>query len=420
MSTLTGNTTEPLAGARGRRLPLPLPLWAVASRLLVLAGAVVGASTHRVASWQLADPLRLTLKLGSVGNVLASAGVRWDSLHYLAIAQHGYNTPSNTVFFPLYPLLIRTFAWVTSSYVVAGMLVSVAAFVVALLLLHQLAREELGDRVADATVLLLVFSPVSLFFTAIYTESLFLALSLATFLLARRGRLGWASVAAAGATLTHIEGLLLIAPLAIFYWHDQRETLRTRQPSVPQARLAATRALPLFLPLFALAGFLSYLHSRGYGWLAPSTDERYYNHHFTGPVVGIVRGVSAGIGGLTHLLAGIVSGSPGSLISRQNAFENLIYLVVLAICAATLVVAWRRLPKAYSVYSGLCLLTCISSPVTGQPLTSLDRYVLVLFPLWMVAAKWLSERRLLRATLTFDAALLFVFSLQFARWAFIG
>ena len=83
--------------------------------------------------------------------------------------------------------------------------------------LHQLAREELGDRAADASVLLLAFSPVSLFFTALYTESLFLALALGTFLLARSGRLGWACIAAAAATMTHIEGVFLIAPLAVFY-----------------------------------------------------------------------------------------------------------------------------------------------------------------------------------------------------------
>ncbi|MGH2861966.1 MAG: mannosyltransferase family protein [Solirubrobacteraceae bacterium] len=383
------------------------------SRVLVLAGAIVGATlTHRVGHWQLADPGHLTMKLGSLGNVLASAGVRWDSVHYLTIAEHGYNTASNTVFFPLYPLLIKVVTWVTSSYVISGLLVSVGSFAVSLLLLHRLVREELGDRAADATVLLLAFSPLSLFFTAIYTESLFLSLCLGAFLLARRGRWGWAGIAASAATLTHIEGVLLIAPLAIFYWQDQRAAFR---PGRAAARRATVGALPLLIPMLALAGFLVYLHSRGYGWLAPSSNERYYTRHFVGPVLGVVQGVSAGIGGLAHMLAG--GGSSGA---RDDAFQNVVYLAVLAICLATLALAWRCLPKAYSVFSALCLLICVSSPVTGAPLNSLDRFVLVLFPLWMVAGKWLDEHRRLGAVLTGSGALLFVFALQFARWAFIG
>jgi hypothetical protein len=415
MSTLTADSSGPAADSRTSRWSLPLPLAVLASRLLVLAGAVVGTTVHRVASWQLADPGHLTLKLGSLGNVLAAAGVRWDSVHYLAIAAHGYNTPSNTVFFPLYPALIKVFSWLTGSYVIAGELISTVAFAVSLLLLHRLTRAELGDRAANATVLLLAFSPLSLFFTALYTESLFLALALGVFLLARQGRFGWAGVAAAAATMTHIEGVLLIAPLAIFYWQDRRPLLQ-RPSSLRQALGAAVHTAPLLSPAVALGGFLVYLHSRGFGWLAPSSGQHYYKRHFTGPITGVADGVSAGVSGLAH----IITGSAGGLTARQDAFENVVYLVVLMISVAALVLVWRQLPKVYAVYSGLCLLVCVSSPMSGEPLTSLDRFALVLFPLWMVAARLLSSRHLLRLTLAGSSTLLFVFALQFARWAFIG
>ncbi len=415
MSTLTRDTSRPLTGSLEARLPLPLPIAVALSRLLVLAGAVVEATlTHRSALWQANDPNHVTLRLGWLGNVLAGAGVRWDALHYLAVAEHGYAKGSNTVFFPLYPLLIHVFAWVTRSDVIAAVLVSTAAFAVALLLLHRLAREELGERAATATVLLLVFSPVSVFFTAIYTESLFLALCLATFLLARRQRWGWGSLAAAAATLTHIEGVLLIAPLAIFYWERRREAHQPETSPIPPLR-AAIRTIPLLFPLVALAGFLVYLHSRGYGWLAPSSNERYYKHHFAGPISGVVQGVIAGVTGLAHMLAG-----SGGVASGDDAIQNVVNLIVLAICVATLMMAWKHLPKAYSVFSALYLLICVSSPVASAPLTSLDRYVLVLFPLWMVAAKWLDSHRRLGSAVAGSGVLLFVFALQFARWAFIG
>lgn len=144
--------------------------------------------------------------------------MRWDSLHYLAIAQHGYSTLANTVFFPLYPALIAALAALTGSFIIAGEVINTIAFCCGIAPVAP--RDECGDRVADATVLLLAFSPVSLFFTALDTESLFLPLALGTFMLARRGQLGWTCVSA-GAALTHAEGVLLIAPLAIFHWQQR-------------------------------------------------------------------------------------------------------------------------------------------------------------------------------------------------------
>lgn len=420
MSTLAGGNSKRISRPRWVGLAVPLPVAVLASRLLVLAAAVLGATlTHRVADWQHGDTQHLTLKLGALGNVLAAAAVRWDSVHYLAIAQHGYRTPPNNPFFPLYPLMIRGLALITSSYVIGGVLVSACAFAAALVLLFHLVRDELGRRVADATVLLVAFSPLSVFFTAVYTESLFLALSLGCFLLARRGRFGLAGVTAAAAALTHVEGVLLIVPLALLYWQDRPTSARLIVRTA-RARSVAVGALPLLLPLPALAGFLLYLHSRGFGWLAPFSDERSYGHHFTGPVLGVVQGAGAGVSGLTQILSGIVTGAPGGLASRQQAFLNFVALVVLAICIATLVVTWRRLPKAYAVYAALCLLACVSSPVAGRPLTSLDRYVLVIFPLWIAAAAWLDERALLRPVLVGCAVLMLVFSFEFARWTFLG
>jgi hypothetical protein len=420
MTAIASRAEYRAAGADAARLRLPLWFAVLLSRLVVLAGGIAGALfATRAAGWQEGDPQHLTLQLGSLGDLLAAAGVRWDSLHYLLIAAHGYNTGANADFFPLYPQLIRVGAWVTSSDVIAGLLISAVAFAVAMLLLHQLVSEELGVRPARATVLLLAFSPVSLFFTAIYTESLFLALTVGALLLARRGRFGWAGVAAAAATLTHIQGVLLIAPLAIFYFQDQAADLRVR-PAAGYRVVAAVRAVPLALPLAALAGFLLYLHSRGFGWLAPFSDQRYYGRHFTGPVIGVAQGLSAGFRGLVQMLGAVAGGSHGGVGSHQQAFADVVSLAVLVICAAAFIAAWRRLPKAYSVYGALGLLTCVSSPAHGAPLTSLDRFALVLFPFWIGAAAWLVERRLLRGALIVSTTLMFVFAFEFGRWAFIG
>ena len=67
-------------------------------------------------------------------------------------------------------------------------LISLAAGAAAFVLLYRLTRLRLGEEAARRTVLFLAVAPTSLFFGAVYSESLFLLLAVATFLLAERGR----------------------------------------------------------------------------------------------------------------------------------------------------------------------------------------------------------------------------------------
>jgi hypothetical protein len=393
-------------------------LWAavICSRVLAVAAGVAGGLMTSMPSWRRFDPTGLTLGLGRVGNVLAASADRWDGVHYIAIAQHGYTSGQTTVFFPLYPLLIHVLAWIVGSDVIAGIAISIVAFGVALVLLHRLTQEELGGRTADITVLLLAFAPLSFFFTAIYTESLFLALAVGAFYCARHQRFWPAGALAAGAALTHVEGILLVAPLALMYWQSRGRSRRLRE-------LVCLESASLLLPLLALGAFLFYLHGQGFGWLAPSANEQdhAYSHQFTGPVVTVVRALSAGFTGLWQTLHGTAPINPSIYGPYSTGFQSFAYLVVLGICVVALVGAWRRLPKAYALYAALVLLVTTSSPVIGNPLHAFDRYALMLFPLWMAAADWLSERRLLRQLVLATGAIMLVFyTFEYARWVWVA
>src|SRR5205809_626231 len=72
-------------------------------------------------------------------------------------------------------------------YLLAGVLVSLGAGSAAFVLLYRLTCLRLGEEAARRTVLFLAVAPTSLFFGAVYSESLFLLLAVATFLLAERG-----------------------------------------------------------------------------------------------------------------------------------------------------------------------------------------------------------------------------------------
>jgi hypothetical protein len=396
----------------------------VASRLVVLAAALAGELLgHRRDGWVQFDPTFLTAHLGAFGTPLAAAAVRWDGLHYLAIASHGYGSPADTAFFPLYPLLIAIAGVVTRSPVVAGVFVSLASFSVVLTLLHRLTEDELGRRAADTTVLLLCCAPLSLFFSAVYTESLFLALSVGAIYAIRHGRPTLACCLAALATITRVPGILLTIPVWMM-WPSvdaRRGPPPRRRPLL--GRLQLLRGRPqLLLPPVALACFLAYLAVRGYGLTAPFSQQAAgHGHSFAGPLGAIVSSLRAGASGLGALVHGTQPVLAFDLLGPlSTSAESVVLVGVLALALVALAISARRLPAALTVYAALALIVSISSPVSGQPLQSLDRYLLVIFPLWMAAGSVLS-RPVVRAGVVGGGLVLLVFySFQFATWSFVG
>src|SRR4051812_46438388 len=129
---------------RAVRVPAALreAAWAVAaSRAIVFVCAAAAQLAVGNSFWRgRADPTNLTAQLGDVGEVVGAGAMRWDSVYYLQIARDGYTQLKQAGFFPLYPLLMSVLDDVTGSTVVAGVLISLAAFVVALVVFDRLAR----------------------------------------------------------------------------------------------------------------------------------------------------------------------------------------------------------------------------------------------------------------------------------------
>ncbi|MBV9802807.1 MAG: DUF2029 domain-containing protein [Solirubrobacterales bacterium] len=401
--------TPPLARvlAAAGRAPVPLRAF-LASRLLVLCAGAAGAMTVplRTGWWPSDDPLRLSERLGSVGNVLAASAVRWDSIHYLQTAQHGYTSAASTVFYPLYPLLVRVLGTGLGSDVGAGVLISLAALAVALILLHRLTELELGRRAADVTVMLLAFAPLSFYFSAVYTESLYLVLSVGSVYAARRGRWRLAGILGGLAAATRVTGIGLVLLLGLMY---------VKERGVDR-HLAWLAAIPA-----GLLAYLGFTAAKGYGFTAPFAGEgsAQYHHQMAGSLQTVVSAVRAAASGARALLSQpLYQPSLGGPFAPST--DSILLLVVLAVAIVTLVWAFRRLPIAYGMYSLAVLLVCTWSPVDGQPLKSFDRYALTIFPLWMAAGAWLSERRRVRPVLLVSAGLLAFWTFQFATWAWVA
>jgi mannosyltransferase PIG-V len=405
-------------------------LWT--SRLAVWGSGVLALLWFgRAAGTQAFDPARLTEPFSPFANLLLAPAARWDSVWYLAIARDGYGMPGDdakAAFYPLYPGLMRVGGWIVGSPLIAGLLISLACFVVALVLLHRLAAIELGERDARGTVLLMAFFPSALFFSAVYSESLFLLLSVGAVLAARQGRWTWAGVAGGLAALTRNSGVLLLVPLALMFLYGPRADRESG--AAPRGHLA--RLLPrhrvtpqlLWLALvpLGLGLYTAYCaHALGDAF-APFHAQRHWLRHFV-PLGALSGGVHEAWEGLRQLVHG--TGRPRYVRDwgadpMSTAGTDVMLAGFLVFSLVALAGALRRLPFAYGAYAAVALASALSYPVDAQPLISLPRYVLVLFPLHMWLARWSGERGRIERAVGVSAVLLGLFAAQFARWGFVA
>ncbi len=150
---------------------------------------------------------------------------RWDVKAYVNISMNGYKHTPDVAFFPLWPL-IQHYAGLLlggirpGSYYLAGLLAANICFYSALVLLYYLLAEDFEPTLARRALIYLTFGPYALFFFAGYSESLFVLLCIACFLLFRRGKpLDWWLAGFLGflATLTRSAGLILAVPYLCVY-----------------------------------------------------------------------------------------------------------------------------------------------------------------------------------------------------------
>jgi Mannosyltransferase (PIG-V) len=192
-------------------------------------------------------------------NELRNLPARWDTGWYISIASAGYSwSPEVTgqqkiAFFPAYPILMRMVGRLFNDQTLwAGVIVSLGAFLAALVYFYKLAREWLEPDAARAALLLLAAYPFALFYSAAYTESLFLLAAVAAFYHFRRDELLWASAWGLVAGLTRPNGCLLSIALGLVLvergWRDVRFNRRTF------ARLAAVA-----MPVVGLAIFSAFI-----------------------------------------------------------------------------------------------------------------------------------------------------------------
>jgi hypothetical protein len=302
---------------------------------------------------------------------LAGVWQRWDACWYGKIATFGYEPAEMSAnFWPLFPVLTGGLARVIGgSVAMAGIVVSAISYVAAMTGLYRLVARDFDEITARRTVLVLSIFPSAFFLFAPFTEALFLALAVWSIALARERQWLWAGLLGLLAALTRIQGVFLVLPLG---WE-----------ALAAAGFTAWRpwAADRRLPEIDLGALVR-------GGIAA-----------LGPVIGFVAffAYTAAVAGQTPLDTQDAWGGkqffpPWEVVDAawrwtldQHDPLQFLNLALLVLFGVLLVVGLFRLPVAYSLFA-IPQIALLATRIQPTPLTSTNRYLLVVFPAFVVLA----------------------------------
>lgn len=328
-------------------------------------------------------------------DTLLAVWERKDAGHFRYIALFGYTDWWRTAFFPLYPLLEKSMLSFIHNPYIAGLIVSNVAGLLMLAVLYRLVHEDFGQQRAVRSVLYLSVFPTAFFFAAAYNESLFVCLTLLSFYYMRRGRWWWAGLFGCLASLTRSAGLLLLVPFAYEYLYQHQFNLKKFRIDILSGGLIAAGT-----GLFALYCFVTFHDA-----LAFSHAQSQWLRQLHAPWD-------------AYLLTVYSIRSTGllSFVALRNILDLVPDLFILLIIVLSFVGPWRMPLRllSYNLYALVGYIFFQLFPVMNAfPLTSVPRFLLELFPAFIVLAGIGKHRGFHLNYLMLSGALLFFLLTQF-------
>lgn len=366
---------------RDRRDTTPTRAWVRHPATLAAAGfLVIRAVGLLVILW---SPARGSRSLIEVLGI-------WDGGWYVRIAQSGYadhldlSAPStdqstgSLAFFPGYPMLMRLLSESTGlDPRWAGVILSLVAGAVAAAGIAILARDWAGsDRVGVLAALLWASAPMAVVGALVYTEALFTALAVWTFIALRRHWWLLAAGLAVAAGLTRPTGIAVGTAVAAYaawtWWQDSREAERPDDDSVEAS------VLPIVAGALALLGtpefwlWVGIRAGRLDAWFA--VQKAFWGSYFDGG------------GSVLSLTNKVVLGQslPGLALMSAAVVACLVIAIVLLVLAIRARVWWPLL-----VYSVICMVMVVGS---NGYFSSKLRFLVPIFVLAFPLAGWLGRR----------------------------
>jgi hypothetical protein len=309
---------------------------------------------------------------------------RFDGGWYFGIADDGYedagsfdpSVQNSIAFFPALPLLMRAAAVILDVNLwTGGVVVVTVAFLLGLVYLYRLARLDLPDEEARASLMLLALYPFGMCYSAVLTESVFLLAAAATFFYFRRAEYWKAAPFALLLGLLRPNGFLISVPLgllAVLPFARSRGWLPGSHPDEVSTWSRLTK--PLLIAALPVVGMLCYAA---------------YVQSLTGDPFAFVKAQQAWGRGKAEIVnvvddrSNLIAAEGLATYVRSFPIEVLESVTALFALAAVVPIV-LRFGLAYGLFVGMAVLP----PFITMGSISLGRYTAPLFPifLWLGAA----------------------------------
>ena len=327
------------------------------------------------------------------GSPLLWSWANFDGFHYLILAKDGYIFGLTQAFFPVFPLLIRLSARLIRDYLVSGLLISHLAFLGMIIFFYKLIRLDFSQKISRRAIAALVLFPTAFFFLSFYTESLFLFFVLASFYCWRKKSWLMAGFLGALTAATKLVGIFLVPA----FLYELR--INKKKPFFPSL-------LGAILPLGGLVAYMSYLQMK-----------------FSDPLLFVH--VQEEFGGGRKIDKFIflhqVFWRYAKMIFTVDIHNPIYFTVWLELLTAMIFLglllgAWiKGVRKSYLIFAGLAYIL----PTLTGTFSSMPRYVLVLFPAFIMIGK-IKSRFWYQAWLLVSIGLLIISTMLFTRGYWIA
>ncbi len=321
---------------------------------------------------------------------LVSIWQRFDVNWYLAIAQRGYGTiPSDVHFPPLYSVLIRWLSFLLRDDMISGLLLSQLALYYLVVLLYELFTKWGGETTALRALLFFLIFPTSFFLFSAYTEAIFMIAAILCLRSIREEKWHWAGFWVFCAILVRLQGVALFVPLA---WM----VLRTRFRNM--------RWLDLFLAgvtsLAAVGAYLLLRAGAGDSAVIPLTESSLHAR-IVFPWETVFYSVRY-------------------IVSGQGGYIDILNLVVFLAFGILLAVYWKKLPVEYALFSAASIILFSMRWVDTQPLNSMIRYLLTVFPIFLLFGQFAENKWANRLMFLSFLGLNLFLCAQFFLWGWVA
>ncbi len=279
----------------------------------------------------------------------------FDGVHYLSIAKSGYSNQYTQAFFPMYPLLVAVLSIFVHNQLLAALAISHISLLIALFVFYKLIRLDFDRETALWSIVFLLAFPTSVFFGAVYTESLFFLFLVSSFYFLRKQEWGKSSFLAAFASATRLVGIFIFPSLLWEYYKE--------------SKIKSWKGREVIAIFLSTIGFLLYslylkINFGSFTFFATSQNIAWQREGFVTLPQVIYRYIKI-----------FITTSVGSdaFLVALNEFVTTAFVILV------LVLSIRKIRTSYILFSVFAILT----PTLTGTLSSMPRYSLLIFPVFM-------------------------------------